>query len=143
MQQQGGRPERAKIVLYFTTLDKGLVLNATNKNTLVTEIGKDPAVGSGAEIGLYTIYRVRRQAMKGLRLKVLAAAKAAPTPKPAPSRQPSAAPKAAAAEEPIGRRGPRSTPGNSPRPPSNSFPYGLHLKNGAALSYQQGGCRGT
>ena len=42
MQQQGGKPERAKFVLYFTTFDKAMVLNATNKNVLVDDLGRNP-----------------------------------------------------------------------------------------------------
>ena len=38
MQQQGGKPERAKFVIYFTTIDKPMVLNATNKNALVDKL---------------------------------------------------------------------------------------------------------
>ena len=43
MPQQGGKPERSKFVIYFTTLDKPMVLNATNKNALVEKLGKVPA----------------------------------------------------------------------------------------------------
>jgi hypothetical protein len=99
MQQQGGRPERAKIVLYFTTLGKGLVLNATNKNVLVDALGRDPAKWANAEVGLFTIDTAfQGKPTKGVRLRVLSApktaTKAAPASKPAPK-------KAAAAEEPM------------------------------------------
>ena len=42
MRQQSGA-ERSKFVIYFTTLDKPMVLNATNKNALVDALGKVPA----------------------------------------------------------------------------------------------------
>jgi len=42
MRQQSGA-ERSKFVIYFTTLDKPMVLNATNKNVLVDALGKVPA----------------------------------------------------------------------------------------------------
>ena len=35
MRQRDGKPERSKFVIYFTTLDKPMVLNTTNKNVLV------------------------------------------------------------------------------------------------------------
>jgi hypothetical protein len=87
MRQQGGKPERAKFVLYFATLEKPMVLNATNKNTLVEKLGKNPGDWIGAEIGLYTENTTfAGKSVKGLRLKVLsapkAAAKATPAPKP-------------------------------------------------------------
>ena len=72
MQQQGGKPERAKFVIYFTTLDKAMVLNATNKNVLVEKLGRAPAGWVNAEIGLYTEpTQFAGKPTKGLRLKVL------------------------------------------------------------------------
>lgn len=96
MQQQRGKPERPRLVLYFTNLDKGLPLNATNKNTIVADLGKNPADWIGAEIGLYTEpTQYAGQPTRGVRIRVLskpkAAIKAAPIAKPAP--------KAAAAAE--------------------------------------------
>jgi hypothetical protein len=97
MQQQGGKPERPKFVIYFTTLDKGVVLNATNKNTIVTALGKDPARWAGAEVGLYTIDTAfGGKPVKGLRLKVLSAPKSMAKPTPAPKTPL----KSTAAEEP-------------------------------------------
>jgi hypothetical protein len=79
MQQQGGGKERVKFVLYFTTLDKSLVLNATNKNVLVDALGRDPASWVNAEVGLYTVDTAYQgKSMRGVRLKVLSAPKAAP-----------------------------------------------------------------
>jgi hypothetical protein len=51
--QQGGGT-KTKFVLSFTTIDKEMVLNATNKNTLVDELGRKPVHWSDAEVGLYT-----------------------------------------------------------------------------------------
>jgi len=91
MQQQGGKPERAKFVIYLTTLDKPMVLNATNKNTLVDALGAKPADWVGAEVGLLAVLtQFAGKPVKGLRLRVLAVRKpadkavAAPPPKPAP-----------------------------------------------------------
>jgi len=87
LQQQGGKPERPKFVIYFTTLDKPLVLNATNKDTLVKALGGTPASWVGAEIGLFSVStQYGGKATKGVRFKVLSEPKAAakPAPKPAP-----------------------------------------------------------
>src|SRR6516164_7385662 len=76
MPQQGSKPERAKFVIYFTTLDKPMVLNATNKNALVDKLGKVPANWIGAEVGLYTENtQFAGKTVKGLRLRVLGPAK--------------------------------------------------------------------
>jgi hypothetical protein len=76
MQQQGGKPERAKFVIYFTTIDKPMVLNATNKNALVDKLGKVPASWVGTDIGLYTENtQFGGKPVKGLRLRVLGPAK--------------------------------------------------------------------
>jgi hypothetical protein len=97
MQQRDGKPERAKFVLYFATLEKPMVVNATNKNALVDKLGKNPSDWKGADVGLYTEPTMfAGKPTRGLRLRVLSlpkAAKAVPAPKPKP------APKPAAAEE--------------------------------------------
>ena len=65
--------ERPRFVLYFTTLDKPMVLNATNKNTVV-DLGTNPADWIGAEIGLYTEpTQYAGQPTRGVRLRVLSA----------------------------------------------------------------------
>jgi len=90
MRQQDGK-ERPKIVAYFTTLDKPLVLNATNKDRLVDVLGRVPANWKGAEVGLYTeATQYAGRPTKGVRLKVLAAPEAAVkrTPKPAVAEEP-------------------------------------------------------
>jgi hypothetical protein len=90
LQQQGKEP-RAKFVIYFTTLDKPMVLNATNKNVLVEKLGRDPAKWSNAEVGLYTeLTQYAGKPVKGLRIRVLSAAKAAA--KPTPIAKPTAKP---------------------------------------------------
>ena len=77
MRQQSGA-ERSKFVVYFTTLDKPMVLNATNKNVLVDALGKVPASWGGADIGLYTENtQFAGKPVKGLRLRVLGPAKTA------------------------------------------------------------------
>jgi hypothetical protein len=95
MQQQGGKPERAKFVIYFTTVDKPMVLNATNKNALVDKLGKVPLNWVGADVGLYTENtQYAGKPTKGLRLRVLGPAKtttAAAKPKPAKSAKPAPA----------------------------------------------------
>jgi hypothetical protein len=91
MQQQGGKPERPKFVVYFTNLDKGVVLNTTNKNTLVEKLGKNPADWINAEVGLYTEpTQYAGKPTRGLRLRVLSVPKA--TTKSAPIAKPIAKP---------------------------------------------------
>jgi len=76
MQQQGGKPERSKFVIYFTTIDKPMVLNATNKNALVDKLGRVPANWVNADVGLYTENtQFGGKPTKGLRLTVFGPAK--------------------------------------------------------------------
>jgi hypothetical protein len=87
LQQQGGGT-RTKFIMSFGTLDKELVLNATNKNALVDGLGRNPADWIGAEIGLFTEPTVMAgKPTRCLRLRVLnkpsgtaPAAKLAPKP---------------------------------------------------------------
>jgi hypothetical protein len=89
MQQQGGKPERAKFVIYFTTLDKPMVLNATNKNALVDKLGRVPANWVNADVGLYTENtQFAGKPVKGLRLRVLGPAKTAAKAAPAKPTKP-------------------------------------------------------
>ena len=86
--------KRMRFVLFFTTLDKPMVVNATNKDALVTALGKTPANWIGASVGIYVdpnvIYAGKRT--KGLRLRVLGPmVTAKPAPKPAPVEPPAAA----------------------------------------------------
>jgi hypothetical protein len=81
--QQQGKEARTKFVIYFTTLDKAMVLNATNKNVLVEKLGRDPAKWVNAEIGLYTeLTQFGGKPVKGLRIRVLSVPKAAAKPEP-------------------------------------------------------------
>ena len=94
LQQQGGGT-KTKFILAFTTVDKEMVVNSTNKNTLVDGLGKRPADWIGAEVGIYTVPTTYSgKPTRGLRLRVLN--KPATTPPPKASAQP--APKPAAAE---------------------------------------------
>ena len=69
-QQNGGT--RTKFVISFATDVKDLVLNATNKNTLVDALGKKPADWIGADIGLFTEPTVMAgKPSRGVRLRVL------------------------------------------------------------------------
>ena len=86
--QQGGGT-KTKFILSFTTVDKEMVLNATNKNALVDELGRNPADWIGAEVGLFTEpTNMGGKPTRGLRLRVLknpsSTAGTAPAPKPPP-----------------------------------------------------------
>ena len=71
LQQQGGGT-KTKFILSFTTLDKEMVLNVTNKIVLVDALGRNPADWIGAEVGLFTEPTVMAgKATRGLRLRVL------------------------------------------------------------------------
>jgi hypothetical protein len=81
-QQNGGT--RTKFVLSLSSLDKELVVNATNMNVLVDALGRKPAEWIGAEIGLFTEPTVMSgKATRGLRLRVLNKP-SGPAPKPWP-----------------------------------------------------------
>lgn len=78
---------RMKFVLFLETLDKPMVLNATNKDALVDKLGRTPANWIGASVGIFVDPNVSYagKRVKGLRLRVLtppATAKAAPKPTP-------------------------------------------------------------
>ena len=94
MRQQSGT-ERPKFVIYFTTLDKPMVLNATNKIALVDALGGVPADWIGAEVGIYAENtQFAGKPVKGLRLRVLSApkrgaSKAEPAKPPKPTKPPS------------------------------------------------------
>jgi hypothetical protein len=76
-------------VTCFTTLDKPMVLNATNKNALVEKLGKVPASWVGADIGLYTENtQFSGKPVKGLRLRVLGPAKTTAQAEPAKPAKP-------------------------------------------------------
>src|SRR3974377_1941223 len=69
--QEGKPPTR--FVLLFDTLDKALVLNATNKNEITNALGKVPAKWIGATVGLYVDENVMfaGKRTKGLRWRVI------------------------------------------------------------------------
>jgi hypothetical protein len=93
---KGSEDQWLEFILAFTTVDKEMVLNSTNKNALVDVLGKRPADWIGAEVGIYTESTTYSgKPTRGLRLRVLN--KPATTPPPKASAQP--APKLAAAEE--------------------------------------------
>jgi hypothetical protein len=85
LKQQGGGT-KTKFILSFTTVDKEMVLNVTNKVVLVDALGRKPADWIGAEVGLFTEPTVMAgKATRGLRLRVLNKPSGpAPVPKPAP-----------------------------------------------------------
>ena len=85
---------KKKIVVFFENIDKGLILNVTNKNLLVEAFGKNPAGWHNATVGIYVDPDVTFGGQKkgGVRLRALLPSAA--TAKPArkrhrpPKRQP-------------------------------------------------------
>ena len=88
--------KKIKFVIYFKSLDKGLILNATNKNALADAFGKVPAKWIGAEVGVFVDPNVTfaGKRVPGLRLRVLLPATASK-----PATAPAAKPAAAASDE--------------------------------------------
>jgi len=84
--QQPGGGTKTKFILSFTTVDKEMVLNVTNKNALVDALGRNPADWIDAEVGLFTEPTVMAgKATRGLRLRVLnKPSRPAPVPKTPP-----------------------------------------------------------
>jgi hypothetical protein len=70
--RDSGRMKK-KVLVFFENLDKGLVLNVTNKNVLVDALGKAPANWIGASVGIKVDPDVGFAGKKtgGVRLKVL------------------------------------------------------------------------
>jgi hypothetical protein len=87
--------KRMRFVLFLESLDKPMVLNATNKDALVSALGKTPAKWVNTAVGLYVDPSVTFGGNRtgGLRLRVLGPMVTA---KPAP--QPTTKPPPAAAE---------------------------------------------
>jgi hypothetical protein len=93
---QDGR-KRTKFIVYFDALDKPVVLNKTNKDTLVGDLGRVPKKWEGASIGLFVDPNVMMGGKKvgGIRLRVLEPVKTAKVakatrpadPKPAPANE--------------------------------------------------------
>lgn len=74
-----GQDQERKLVVYFKSTDKGLILNATNANTLAESYGDDTDRWAGKTIDLYTIwteYAGRR--IKGVRVSTESSGLAAP-----------------------------------------------------------------
>jgi hypothetical protein len=79
--------ERLKFLLFLNNVDKPLVVNATNKEELVTALGRTPANWIGAELGLYVVStQFAGRPTKGLRIRVLS--KPTATPKPQAAAEP-------------------------------------------------------
>ena len=76
-----GQEEDRKIVLYFTATEKGLVLNATNANTLAAAYGDDTNSWAGKVLTLFTEWtEYGGNRMKGLRVSCEPAAHDEPAP---------------------------------------------------------------
>jgi hypothetical protein len=87
--------KKLKFIIFFDALDKPLVLNTTNKDELVRELGRVPINWINAVVGLFVDPNIMFAGKKtgGVRLRVLEPAKAkspsgmAPKPKPAPAAE--------------------------------------------------------
>jgi len=95
-----GQEQDRKLVVYFTQTDKGLVLNATNANTLAEAYGDDTDAWPGKVVTLYTDWtEFGGRRMKGLRVDTTPAAQEAP--KTAPVQTPPWDKTISAPEEPV------------------------------------------
>jgi hypothetical protein len=83
---------RKKILIFFESIDKALVLNVANKETLVNAFGKKPAGWLGATVGIYVDPNVIFAGQKkgGVRLRALLPPAATAKPAPAPAANPAA-----------------------------------------------------
>jgi hypothetical protein len=100
LKQQDGRT-RKKFIIGFTTIDKEVVLNVTNKTALVDALGRTPADWIGAEIGLLTEPTMMAgKPTRGLRVRVLNKPSTAPAPKALPPLKVASTPAASADEWP-------------------------------------------
>lgn len=80
---------KKKLIVFFESIDKGLVLNVSNKNILVDALGKAPAGWLGASIGILVDPNVGFGGKRtgGVRLRVLGpAVTAKPAAKPEPAK---------------------------------------------------------
>jgi len=84
--------KKMKFILFLESIDKPMVLNATNKNALVETLRRAPASWIGATIGVYVDPNVTfaGKPTKGLRLRVLEKPVTAPKPTPQPPPMPAA-----------------------------------------------------
>ncbi len=74
VEQGDGKGEKLKFLLFFDTVEKPLILNATNKDRLIDGVSsKKPASWVGTTVGLYVDPDVSfgGKRIGGLRLKVL------------------------------------------------------------------------
>ena len=80
---------KKKIVVFFESIDKGLILNGVNRETLEIAFGKKPADWLNAIVGIFVDPNVMFGGLKkgGVRLRALLppAPAAKPVPKPAPA----------------------------------------------------------
>jgi hypothetical protein len=87
--RQDNGVSRVKFVLLFEGIDKGLVLNQTNKTVLVDALGRNPASWIGATIGLVAeSVQFGGKMVRGLRVRVLDKPAALSAPRPAPEPVP-------------------------------------------------------
>jgi hypothetical protein len=116
LQRSNGKSQK-RFLLGFTTVDKPLVLNLTNKTTLVDALGKNPPDWIGAEVGLLTEPTMMSgKPTRGVRMRVLnkplgrkpGSAAAAPTPKRGPTQPAPAAADAAPWPDEPGDPGPNA-----------------------------------
>ena len=87
---------KKRIVVFFENVAKPLILNATNLNTLIDALGRNPANWLNASIGIWVDPSVAYAGKKtgGVRLRVLG-----PAVKPKPAAQPAPKPTKPASEE--------------------------------------------
>ena len=116
LQRPGGKTQK-KFVLGFSTIDKEMVVNITNKTTLVDALGKNPADWIGAEVGLLTEpTTMAGKPTRGVRMRLLnkplgsklGEAAPAPAPEPNPAPAPVAAAEAAPWPDEAGDPGPEA-----------------------------------
>ena len=98
-----GQEEDRKLVVYFVGTDKGLVLNATNANTLAAAYGDDTNNWAGKVLTLFTEWtEYGGNRMKGLRVSCEPAAHDEPAPpRTAPVQTPPWERTQTATEEPV------------------------------------------
>ena len=89
---------KKKVLIFFDGIDKGLVLNVTNKNILVDALGKAPAGWLNATVGILVDPNVGFAGKKtgGVRLRVLLPPPAAAKPATKPTTKPATKTKAIA-----------------------------------------------
>lgn len=109
--RNSGRP-RKRAVVFFEGVDKPLILNGVNRETLNDALGKAPAGWLGAAVGVLVDPNVVFGGKKtgGVRLRVLLPPAAA---KPAKAKPATKAPAAAASEWPEEKGDPGADPGQA------------------------------